>query len=193
MTERTKVRAPRSPGRRISREEALVQYRYGSLRILRDGRVRLSARTIPDVPELDFSAQYGTEIGNGTYVDDRANYSIYARWPGNSSFFILYVTRHRVTSACFDFRLSPDELHRAVALLRGAGGGIERWIAPGLEWTQRSLAGGGSKHPETVTVIPKLLESVRDLPRAVPPLGTETLQRSPRRSPRTGRGGKHAR
>lgn len=179
MAKPIKSRASRSPGRRISQKEALVQYRYGSLRIFRDGRVRLSARTLPDVPELDFSAHYGVEVGNGTYIDDRANYSIYARWPGNSSFFILYLTRHHVASACFDLRLSPDELRRAVSLLRQAGGGIERWIAPGLEWTQRSLVGAGSKHPETVTIVPELLESVRDLPRAVPP--SKELKK-PRRS-----------
>lgn len=150
--------------KRISEEEARVQYRYGSLRILRDGQVRLSPRTLPDLPELDFSAHYATDLGHGSYVEDRANYSIYARWPGNSSFFILYLTRQRVESACFDFHLSPDELRKAVGLLRKAGGGIERWIVPGLEWTQRQLSEGGARYPETVKLIPELLEVTRDLP-----------------------------
>ncbi len=170
--------APRIRGKRISPEQALIQYRYGSLQVFDDGRVRLSARTIPDLPEVDFSAHYGTGLGNGLYVDDRANYSIYARWPGNSSFFILYVTRRRVESACFDLLLSPDELRKAVALLRRAGNGIERWIAPGLDSTQRRLTEGGGKYPEMLKVIPSLLESVQDIPRAEPPFRKAVKPRS---------------
>ena len=167
MTRKVKPRpAPPVRGKRISRVQALIQYRYGSLRVFHDGRVRLSARTSPDLPEIDFSAHYGTGLGNGLYVDDRANYSIYARWPGNSSFFILYLTQRRVESACFDLQLSPDELRTAVTLLRRAGNGIERWIAPGLESTQRSFVEGGGRYPETLKVIPSLLESVQELPSA---------------------------
>lgn len=162
----------------MSAEEASVQYRYGSLRILRDGQVRFSARTLPGLPELDFSAHYGVGAPGGVHVWDRANYRISARWPGASSFFMLYLARHRVVSACFNYGLTPDEMRRAVALLRKARGGLDRWIVPGLEYTRDSLAqiqanpgfrnaddGRGAAMQQ---VIQELLEACRDLPVAEP-------------------------
>lgn len=159
---------PRATGRRVSGDEVEVEYRYGSIRILRDGEVRFSAKTTPGLPELDFSVSYVTALGHGVYIEDRANYVIDARWPGNSSFFVLFVDQRRVRSACFNFALSPDELRRAVGLLRRAGRGLERWIIPGLEMVQRSLSERGARFPEMPRIITDLIESVRDLPVAEP-------------------------
>jgi hypothetical protein len=148
---------------KTKRGDANVQYRYGSLRIFPDRRVRLSARTIPNLPQLDFSAHYMVDPGERA-VSSESEYTIYARCPGNSSFFILYLSRHRVQSACFNYGLSPDDLRKGVSLLRQAGGGIEQWIIPGLEWTQGHLAWYGARYPEMLQIIPELLEANRDLP-----------------------------
>lgn len=158
----------------VSEEEASVEYRYGSLRVFRDGRVRLSPRTVPGLPELDFSVHYVAEMENsGIYVHDTEDYSISARCPWNSRFFMLFLSRGRVVSTCFHFGLTPDELRQAVALLRKAQGGIERWIIPGLEYTHDTLARMAARpefrdveagNPEMRESIPELLQSVRDLP-----------------------------
>jgi hypothetical protein len=136
-----------------------VEHRYGSLRILRDGQVRFDARTHPGLSELDFAVSYVAGLADGTYVEDKRNYSIYARMPENSRFFILYVERRRVESACFNFKLSPAELERGLALLLQAGGGLDRWVKAGLEHTQRSLANVGGSNPATSKLIAKLLGS----------------------------------
>ena len=179
---------PRIRGKRISEEESLVAYRYGSIRILRDGRVRLSPRTVPGIPELDFSVYYGRDLGDGTYVHDAESPTICARWPGNPAIFMLSVHQGRVMDACFNLTLSADELRKAVDLLRRAGGGIERWLAPGLALTGRSLANSGN-NPGTLKVIPALVESLRDVHRAASPSWDET----PRRKPAKATPRKHAR
>lgn len=162
------------PRRIVPKETAGVLYRYGSLRILRDGQVRLSPKTLPDVPELDFSAHYVAEMENsGRHYFDTEDYVIYARAPWNNCFFMIYLLGGRVTSTCFNFGLNPDELRKAVDLLRRAGGGLERWIAPGLEYTRDTLAriarrpefrGIDAGNPRMRRIIPKLLTSVADLP-----------------------------
>jgi hypothetical protein len=76
---------------------------------------------------------------------------------------LLYLSRGRVASACFPYRLTPDELRRTISNLRKAGHGLERWIVPGLEFTTlgRTLR---EDNPATYAVIPELLDACRDLP-----------------------------
>lgn len=149
----------RVPRKSVPAEAAQVEYRYGSIHILSDGRVRLDARTNPSAPELDFAVSYVTGLADGTYAEDRSNYSIYARMPENSRFFILYLERRRVQSACFNFKLSPPELEKGLALLLSAGGGLERWVKAGLEHTRRSLADVGGSNPATSKAIARILRS----------------------------------
>ncbi|HLL54672.1 MAG TPA: hypothetical protein VK447_14060 [Myxococcaceae bacterium] len=175
MAQRKKV--PDYPyGRRVSQEESEVEYKYGSIRILRDGRVRFSARTVLGLPELSFSVHYGAGAGDA-HVWDRANYSVNAHRPEKRSFLFLYTSHYRVQSACFNFSSTPDEMRKAVALLRKAGGGIERWIIPGLEHTRNSIAGLMAGRSPTeydqpglalLAVIDELLKENRDLPIAEP-------------------------
>ncbi len=164
--------APRRiPGKRVSKEEASIRYRYGSVRVLRDGRIRLSPRTIAGIPELDFSAVYVWGLADGTHVENKRDYAVDARWPGNETFFVLWVNRHRVQSACFNFKLTPDEMRKAVALLRKAGGGIERWLIPGLEFTRDAFLQfptSDDTGPKMLAVIEELLKENRDLPVAEP-------------------------
>jgi hypothetical protein len=129
------------------------------MRILRDGRVRFSAWTLPGLAQLDFTAIYHA----GRVEPD---YEVSVHWQGKP-IFLVYVTRHRVASTCFAYPLTADELRQAVAVIRDAGNGLERWIAAGLEWTQASHAQTG-RNPEALKEIPALLRSVRDLPVAEP-------------------------
>jgi len=130
--------------------------KFGSLRILPDGRVRFSAWTLQGLPALDFTA-----IHDGA-ADP--NYVISAHWRGRSILHV-YLTRHRVESTCFPFDLSSADLRQAVAVLRDAGNGLERWIIPALESTQRTLGGMKSNpNPELLAAIPEVLRSARALP-----------------------------
>jgi hypothetical protein len=171
--------APKYPqGKRVSQEEAEVEYKYGSLRILRDGRVRFSPRTFLGLPGLEFSVCYGVGVAGGGHVWDRANYSIDAHHPEKRTFLMLYISHDRLQSACFNFSSTPDEMRQAVALLRRAGGGIERWIVPGLEHTRNCIAGGIAdrggpteydRHGlALIAVIDELLKENDDLPIAEP-------------------------
>lgn len=129
--------------------------KFGSIRILRDGRVRFSGRTHPGFPELDFLVIHGQEPARDGVV---------ARWRGKAIFH-LFTARNRVESTCFDYTLTPDALREAVSVLRDAGNGLERWIVPGLEWCQRDFARLKSKDSNRealMAVIPELLRSVRD-------------------------------
>ena len=120
---------------------------YGSVRILRDGRVRFSPWSYLDLPHVALSV-----------TDD----CITVRRGGRALLY-LWLDRNRVATACFVFLLSPEQLRETVTELRGAGAGIERWIVPGLEYTWAALY--PSNHsPELLEVIPGLLESCRDLP-----------------------------
>lgn len=129
--------------------------KFGSMQVLRDGRVRLSAWTVPGRLPLDFTALPD---------DGSRKREIHVHWRSRL-IFLLYLTRGRVESACFDYTLTPDELREAVAVLRDAANGLERWIAPALEWNQASST-VKKAHPDTHELIPELLESVRDLPMA---------------------------
>jgi hypothetical protein len=131
--------------------------KFGSVRVLRDGRLRFSPWTFPGLNPLDFMTVYGS--------DERlADYSLHADWAGKP-IFLLYVARHRIESACFAYNLTPDQLRHAVDVIRAAGNGLEWWVIPALQWCQRDFS--RSKDPESkklLAVIPELLESVRDLP-----------------------------
>jgi len=160
----------------VSEEESQARYRYGSVRILRDGQVRLSPRTLPNVSELDFSVNYVAQDGDSLkYIYDTDDYSVNARSPSlPDSFFMIFVFGGRVTTTCFNFLMTPSEVRKSVAILRKAGGGIERWIVPGLEYTYAAKAEMNAK-PEfgksvnartarMLRVIRDLLDETRDLP-----------------------------
>jgi hypothetical protein len=120
--------------------------RFGSIQILRDGRVRFSSRCFPDLPHLGFLAREDL-------IDvERA---------GRKALYI-WLDRNRVGTVCFAFTLGPDALRELVSELRRAGRGLERWIVPGLEYTQANIR--GDANPDTCGILPELLESCRDLP-----------------------------
>lgn len=122
--------------------------RFGSIRILRDGRVRFSEWSFPGLHSLSFTTMGGT-------VDAVL---------GSRQVLCLWLDdRHRVATASFPFDLTPDELRTAVRSLRMAGHGLERWIVPALEYTQADLAASNLKS-ELPQVIAELLESCQELP-----------------------------
>jgi hypothetical protein len=130
--------------------------KFGSMRILRDGRVRFSARTHPGLPELDYLVIQGQEPARDGVV---------VRWRGTPIFHV-FTARHRVESTCFDYTLTPEALREAVSILRDAGNGLERWIVPGLQWCQRDFARMKSKDSNRealMAVIPQLLSSAQAL------------------------------
>lgn len=100
------------------------------------------------------------------WVYDSANYAAHARWASNTDpqcepLLTIYVARSRAVSACFNIDLPADALREAVADLRAAGGGIERWLVPGLEATRQIVSNGQAGNPEFVKAIPELLRSLR--------------------------------
>lgn len=136
-----------------------IYRKYGSLRVLLDGRVRFSPWTLPGLHKLSFTVVYARN-------DPPGSYSVHAEWR-NDVIFLLYVTRHRVETACFAYHLSEDGLRDAVSVIRAAGGGLERWIIPALEWCQDAFARMSSPKPNQIAmraIIPDLLKSVRRLP-----------------------------
>jgi hypothetical protein len=157
---KSKEAPPRARGRRVSAKAALVEHRYGSIRVLRDGRVRFDARTRPGIPELDFAVSYVVGLADGTYVEDRSNYAIYARLPENSRFFMLYLEQRRVQSSCFNFKLSPRQLRKGIAILLQADEGLRPWVKAGLEQTLRALSGAGGSNPALLKAIPALLKTI---------------------------------
>jgi len=136
--------------------------RFGSLRVLRDGRVRFSAWTVPGLPHLSFTAQYMSLDVDDTPVYDMADYSICAELRGQPIFF-LHLAHRRVESAGFAYNLAPDTLREAIAVLRAVGNGLEQWIVPALERDQGS-ASIRKNNPEIYNLIPELLESLSALP-----------------------------
>jgi hypothetical protein len=148
----------------VTRADAGKQRKYGGLRILRDGRLRFSANPGPN-PTLEFWVGRVHGIEGKIWIYDSACYLVDVRRVGNTeSLFLINVDRSRVESTCFNIQLGPGALRKAVADLRKAGNGIERWLAPGLELTQRLLR-NGSGNPDSLKALPRLLESVRDPPR----------------------------
>jgi len=142
--------------------------KFGSLRILRDGRVRFSEWTLAGLPELDVLAVHWTFPERGRPVFDSVNYGIDVRWRGQST-LLLFLRAHRVQSACFAYTLSPAALREALSVLRTAGNGLERWIVPALEYTQADLFGSTLATKQALLrAIPGLLDSVRELPVAEP-------------------------
>lgn len=124
-----------------------IYRRFGSMRILRDGRVRFSARCFPELPHIGF-------LTRDDMIDvERADRVVLYIW----------LDRGRVGSFCFAYDLPPDILHELVWELRKAGRGLERWIVPGLEYTQRSNA-LKNDNPATYALISELLKATKDLP-----------------------------
>lgn len=136
--------------------------KFGSIRVLRDGRVRFSAWTVPGLPQLAFVAHHRSLGLDDVPVHDLASYNVSAELRGGPIFF-LHITRHRVESAGFPYVLSPDALREAISVLRAAGNGLERWIIPALEHNQGSAV-MKRNYAETYRIIPELLESCRKLP-----------------------------
>jgi len=86
---------------------------------------------------------------------------------GGREVLYLYPWPYRVVSACFVYTLTANELRFAVDKLRTVTGGLEGWIVPALEWTQKDLGAVKNLTPvrrELLAAIPALLESCRDLP-----------------------------
>lgn len=149
--------------RRRKRARIPGTYRkFGSIRVLRDGRVEFSEWTVPSHPEVDFMAEHWGVNHDDRFVFESTNYDVSANVLGEPVFY-LHLTRHRVTSAGFTYILSPTSLRKVVSLLRDIGNGIERWIIPALEYLQGSDV-MKTKHADTYKIIPELLDSVRDLP-----------------------------
>jgi len=143
----------------VSQEEARDRS-VGAVRVLRDGRVRFSDEAGPG-PELQWKVLRYSEVGGtGVFVYDSANYEIDA-WRGSQILFMLYVRRSRVSSACFNIQLPPAELQQAVVGIRKAGGGVERWITPGLETTRQLVERGGGDNAARLKTIDALLRSAK--------------------------------
>jgi len=121
--------------------------RYGSMRILRDGRVRFSPWTLPELSFLSFM-----RLDDLIWIDSSGR-----------TVMELDMSRGRVVSANFRYDLTPDELRRAVSSLREAGNGLERWIIPCIEHTCLSST-FREDYPEAYATARELLESCRDLP-----------------------------
>jgi hypothetical protein len=124
--------------------------RFGSIRILKDGRVRFSSRCFPDLPHFGF-----------LHRDDLID----VEWAGRKALFV-WLDRQRIGTVCCSFDLPPDALRGLVSDMRRAGSGLERWIVPALEFTQAHAT--GDRNPAMFSAIPELLASCRDLPIAEP-------------------------
>jgi hypothetical protein len=115
------------------------------MRILRDGRVRFSARAFPGLPWLSFlkSDHVSTEIWGRAVLH-------------------LRMKQGRVVGASFVPDLTPTELGDAVYALEAAGRGLERWITPALRETQARLS-GKDWGQDLLKAIPGIMDSVRHL------------------------------
>jgi hypothetical protein len=125
---------------------------YGSVRIARDGRPRFSALAFKNAGHVTISYRPSSII------------NVFVR---HREVMLLYPWPRRIVSACFIYTLTAEELCDAVETLRNVTGGLEGWIVPALEWTQKDLAGAKRPRPnwpDLVAVIPHLLEFCRDLP-----------------------------
>jgi len=131
---------------------APVRYKkFGSIRILSDGRVRFSAWTFPELRYLNFAVS-----ADGIDVER-----------GGRTVMYLSTPRGRLETACIAFDLSQDDLRTLVSELRVAGHGLDHWIVPALEYTQATLhpiQGRITHGLQLLEVIPELLKSCRELP-----------------------------
>ena len=121
--------------------------RYGSIRILRDGRVRYSPWTFPVLSYLSFLVDgdlIRIETAGRRVMD-------------------LTLQQGRVAAAYFLYNVAPDDLRGLVDDLRRAGNGLERWIIPCIEHTCLSST-FREDYPEAYAAARELLESSRDLP-----------------------------
>lgn len=122
--------------------------RFGSIRILRDGRVRFSTWTFPVLSYISFLVMN----------PDHISMEVQGKWVMDFD-----LQRGRMLGAGFRYDLTPDEFRSIVSDLRRAGNGLERWIVPSLEFT--SLASTFRQiNPKAYAVMPEILESCRDLP-----------------------------
>ncbi|HLL52508.1 MAG TPA: hypothetical protein VK447_03120 [Myxococcaceae bacterium] len=124
---------------------------YGSVRVLRDGRLRFSPRTFLGLHHVSVfhSSMHVAVLSGGREV------------------LYLYPEQNRVLSACFVYTLQPEQLREAIRELRTVSGGLAGWLVPALEWTQADLAGvkdPGQARPDLLEIIPGLLEDCRMLP-----------------------------
>jgi len=124
---------------------------FGSMRITRDGRMRFSPWSFPDLPHVALSV-----VADGRVTVVSAGLPV----------MFLYSERNRILTACFVPDLKPDQLRMAVAELRQhVRGGLDRWIVPALEWNLfHSYV--REDFPEAHRILPELLEACRDLPMA---------------------------
>lgn len=121
--------------------------RYGSIRILRDDRVRFSPWTFA-APLSYIGFQVGGHIEMERFGRPVMEFD---------------VTRGRILSANFRYDVTPDELRSTVSDLCKARHGLERWIVPALELTclARSFR---EENPDTYAAARELLDSCQDLP-----------------------------
>lgn len=126
---------------------------YGSIRVFRDGRMRFSPWAFDEANHV--TIRYGSP---------HSSHSVYI---SGHEVLLLYPWLGKIVSACFVYTLTANELIYAVDTLGRVSGGLESWIVPALEWTQKDLAGSRNpqpNYPDVVAVIPHLLEAYRDLP-----------------------------
>jgi hypothetical protein len=127
---------------------------YGSIRVLRDGRMRFSPWAFDEANRV--TIRYGSpDSSHSVYISGR-------------QVMLLFPRLGKLASACFIYTLTAEELVHAVDTLSKITGGLESWIIPALESTLGTLAGvrrnPQPNYPDVVAVIPHLLEAYRDLP-----------------------------
>jgi len=146
--------------------------KFGSLRILGDGRIRYSAWSLRGLESLIVSPNYQYVDLDDKVVENASTYTVWIYW-SDRPIFLLSVTRHRVTETQFTHLLTPDQLRDAVSVIRRLGNGVEKWITPGLAHLQYWMAPTGSEKLTSekravLEIIPGLLRSVRSIPIARP-------------------------
>src|SRR3954463_8856600 len=127
----------------LQKAEAYRPVLYGALRILRDGRVRLSRRLskVEPYPGLSYAAyRYVAVVENGKLshgLYDSSNYTI-GVFTERGAVLTFALRRSRITDATFAVIPDLDAIAHHVALAQQAGFGA--WIERGLENTLRSMA-----------------------------------------------------
>lgn len=139
--------------------------KFGSMRILDDGRVRYSAWTVSGLQPLVVFAHYRCVGLDDEDIDNTSTYSVMLSW-AERPIFLISVRQHRVESTQFTYNLTPEELRHAVSVVRHMKNGLEKWIIPGLARMEWGLweKPQNPKAKATLATIPSLLRSVRSLP-----------------------------